>query len=941
MEKDKLLKTSAVTAATLIALGTSQVKANADATQSSESQNATEKAPQVTTTKSAAEAKADLNQAQNAYDQASQAAKDASSASQNAIKNVETTKQAIPAANKAAEDATKATETAKVNLDKANKPVASTQAEANKAKEASDKTSQAKANAQTLVDALNIQKADVDQAKQNADNQTANKDAKQDQANQTAAALNQATQTVEAATKDAQSKKVALQNAQNEAKKANELMKTHSNSEEDVDKDIPTIYFSDKQLQAMKEIINKIKKERNNEEGSEINYYITGAEMWDDLGKVFTPSMSENVYKVVEDKKVNGNTKYSVEIATNKAWKDTDEVDKNTVVDVQNMTKDQILELSNFAAAIINQMREKLGLIGVNAALFGETDYATIRKVRTSPALSEVVATIIKVNGDEADYILASEGPDAGFGERNPVYINKKETMASLKELIYTDLLLQLYHYKEYSSLGLTGVYGQRFGGSLNDLFVYHMIDSEKGGTYDNLFEYYKDFTKITHVQSKEEWMQIIRNNLKYIWNEALAQERYTSPEGESLENPRPTTVEDLEKEGMLSPVEIDKLNLDQLIKAYFGGLKDPYWNGKVQVDAKTAQDYEKDFKPTLDEVHIFLDNINPNYVNPYETTSGNRSELAKLKAQQAKAQAALDNAKDENDKAQAILKDAKVKQTTAKDANNAAQQALADAQAKLDAANQNYAQKQDLYNKKLAIIGNRTPQEVVDFEKQAQADLVTKTAADDQAQVNYQAAKAKLDQVQANLQLAKQAYDAAVKDQKAKQQAKVDANAAYQQALVDKEQTAKDVVAKQTALENAKADLDHAQVIYDVAKAAQIANQNQATAEKYYVQNGVVYTGAKQVVANWTVKDGKVFDEYGNEMMVIDKNAKVTAATLGIKINVPNTSKGNAISSKTTTTNVLPQTGETRTSHANLGLVMLVMSATTAMFGLSKKRKH
>lgn len=145
----------------------------------------------------------------------------------------------------------------------------------------------------------------------------------------------------------------------------------------------------------------------------------------------------------------------------NPSWKDTNKADLNTTVDLDNLTREQVVDLSLFTAQLYNQMLKDLGIDGMVSQY--EVTEGGVDMVRTSANDSRgLTSAATNLNRQDLDY-----GLHTGFNKLE-VLVDKKDskaTMADMKEAMVKQLVSVMFE-TPATTEGLT--YGSALTTALN-----------------------------------------------------------------------------------------------------------------------------------------------------------------------------------------------------------------------------------------------------------------------------------------------------------------------------------------------------------------------------------------------------------------------------------------------------------------------------------------
>lgn len=311
--------------------------------------------------------------------------------------NVETTPAQVQPEAQATTQAS--VDAAKANLDSAAENVAQTQKDVD----------QAKANLDSAQQSKNMTQAEKDEALQQAKSDLAS------QKEETAK-----NQTAEKAAQD------ALTKAQAEQEKASATL---NNAQQE--KTVPSLGFTKQQRAAAQKFVSE---------------YAKRMKKVDNRGKI----LEDLVDDVKDDYFASDDLKQSykdlVNVLTNSgnnpSWKDTNKADLNTTVDLDNLTREQVVDLSLFTAQLYNQMLKDLGVDGMVSKY--EVTEGGVDMVRTSANDSRglLTSTATNLNHQDLDYGLYT-----GFNQLK-VLVDKKHskaTMADMKEAMVKQLVSVMF----------------------------------------------------------------------------------------------------------------------------------------------------------------------------------------------------------------------------------------------------------------------------------------------------------------------------------------------------------------------------------------------------------------------------------------------------------------------------------------------------------------
>lgn len=317
--------------------------------------------------------------------------------------NVETTPAQVQPEAQATTQAS--VDAAKANLDSAAENVAQTQKDVDQAKANLDSAQQSKNMTQAEKDeALQQEKSDLaSQKEETAKNQTAEK-AAQD----------------------------ALTKAQAEQEK---VSATLNNAQQE--KTVPSLGFTEQQRAAAQKFVSeyaKKMKEMDYERASILDTIVNNKN--DDY---FASDTLKNSYKGLVNTLMNSEN--------NPSWKDTNTDDLNTTVDLDNLTREQVVDLSLFTAQLYNQMLKDLGIDGMVSNY--EVTEGGVDLIRSSMQNNrgKIKSEVFDNDDDVFDYGLNhAESTGAlhqlGASVEKP---NHKATMADMKEAMFKQLVSVMF----------------------------------------------------------------------------------------------------------------------------------------------------------------------------------------------------------------------------------------------------------------------------------------------------------------------------------------------------------------------------------------------------------------------------------------------------------------------------------------------------------------
>ncbi|MGK4165917.1 SEC10/PgrA surface exclusion domain-containing protein [Ligilactobacillus salivarius] len=910
-------------------------------------------------------AQADVTTAQNGLTAAQENAKNATETNIQAAKdnvatqeqNVATAQDQAKQANDAVTEQANKVADAQSNVDKAQADVTTAQNNVNAAQKTVDdaKAAMDPANVQATVDAANKAEAQVNQDKQdvataqnNLENAKAADATRQTNINNTKKAVNTAQANVDFSTKQAQEMKDQLagfQNLQTNAQKVvNDLVSQNS---------LPTFNFTNDQLNLTKSLVEDlnhiITTQSYGSNAADQSKYFSA---WKDSMTIPGDSISDSEL----DNKFN-------------SWKDTNPNDINEKIDMTNITSEQVQELSLFTAALLNQIRQQLGIIeytGTAKVTVGTVDLAlqvaqlssqknagwghyiyALKQATYDHGLSSEPAT------DKDDYTSGINfyGESAQSGTTN-----LSMTMARAKELIANAISGMLF-FDGYSDMGHTvailGLYNISKEYSLGDRSeVLGVSLSSPIKEKDN--DFLADYT--LHILEYDKFSVDLNNRVHKL--------NYSAEE-------------DAKQVATKMAVEIaNPYNSEEHAKLLQEAQSNLTVANEKLAQAKKAND---EAQAILTKNESLLKVANNNLAKaqnvPVQTATAQKA----LTDIQNKLAADTKTNEDAQAKKEAALGDEAAKQKVLDQANAnlaTAQKALTDAQAKQKAAENNLsAEKAKLAS--LQQVSNAKTQDV----KAAQValdDAKNKLAALENAPLLVKAAEDKLAAAQKaldpveNVLVSEKAKLSALKQDLADAQADVTtAQKNYDEKLAIQTKA-------QTDLDNAKKVL---QAIYDrEALEAQIAAQEKAReeaekkaaeekaqAEKngYHVDGNKVVDENGNQVSNWTVKNGQIIDNKGKVVSGLTINkAGAVVNKIGQQINSKNvvdnlqankrtqapvvqskvagkTYVSTVVAPEKAKANALPQTGEKESKTTLVGAILVGLGSLVGLFGLGRKKEY
>lgn len=571
------------------------------------------------------------------------------------------------------------------------------------------------------------------------------------------------------------------------------------------------------------------------------------------------------------------------------------EQDKQTVVSsgtnplagLANLTFDQRKDLSVFAVALINQVRQQLGYapMNVNAASLDVADYAanSVPEMIAHNYGNGYVASVIakemekaaeenaKVNIEIADVDANSYGSDKYGLHSEDVYKKHgndlvkdgKITLASLKQAVYDNVVNALFNDAE------------------ND---WHQTKSLLAQTHSNDLNQPEEFVGVDFNRVGGSHIYVLSNIGKVIRI--------------STNQPRPVMTLTYDNSKLGPSYKLN--NLDDL-------------KSSVKKAQANVDNHQKLLSSATNEL----------------LSAKNSQRVASEKL--AQAQANLANATKQANQAQQLLVNAHQAVNEANDKVDQTKKTLAQANRMLSSMSSD--QKNKVANLNLA---KDALAKAMDELNTANMDVQAKESS--LSQVKNELAKAKENLVAAQNQLqANQAYLSKLQS--------ADANFdAAQQVL--KEAQAKLAAAK-ASLENAQQSLVDAQSVYNLAKekddqaqAAVLAAKDKvkglslkvAQINSYHVVNGQVVDKNNHVVTDWKFQSGAMVDNYGNVISVSQPKIKVD----NVVTQKTTLSSAKLVNNAVNNSRTLPQTG-----NQTAGALSLAGMAVMAMLGLGFKRRE
>lgn len=895
-------------------------------------------------------AQADVTTAQNGLTAAQENAKNATETNIQAAKdNVATQEQNVATAqdqakqandavteqaNKVA-DAQKAVNDAQKNTSAAQNNVNAAQKTVDDAKAAMDP-----ANVQATVDAANKAEAQVNKDKQDVakaqidlDNAKAADATRQTNIDNAQKAVDTAKSNVDFSTKQAQEMKDQLagfQNLQTNAQKVvNDLVSQNS---------LPTFNFTNDQLNLTKLLVE------------DLNHIITTQSYGSnaaDQSKYF--SAWKDSMTIPGDSELN--KKFN-------SWKDTNSNDINEKINMTNITSEQVQELSLFTAALLNQIRQQLGIIeytGTAKVTVGTVDLALQVAQLASQKNANWGHYIYALKQATYDHGLSSEPAtdkddySSGiniYGESAQSGVTSLDmTMARAKELIVSAISDMLF-FDGHSDMGHTvailGLYNISKEYSLGDRSeVLGVSLSSPIKEKDN--DFLVDYT--LHILEYDKFSVDLNNEVHKL--------NYS-------------TEEDAKQVATKMTVEIaNPYNSEEHAKLLQEAQSNLTVANEKLAQAKKAND---EAQAILTKNESLLKVANSNLAKAQNVPVQTETAQKVLTDAQNKLAADTKINEDAQAKKDAALGDEAAKQKILDQANTnlaTAQKALADAQAKQKAAENNLsAEKAKLAS--LQQVANEKTQDV----KAAQValdDAKNKLAALENAPLLVKAAEDKLAAAQKALDPVENVLVSEKSKLSALKQDLADAQADVTTAQKNYDEKLAIQTKAQTDLDNAKKVL---QAIYDrEALEAQIAAQEKAReeAEKngYHVDGNKVVDENGNQVSNWTVKNGQIIDNKGKVVsgLTINKAGAVVNKT-GQQINSKNVvdnlqankrTQAPVIQSKVAgetyvstvvvpekaEVNILPQTGEKESKTTLVGAILVGLGSLVGLFGLGRKKEY
>ena len=839
-----------------------------------------------------------------------------------------------------------------------------------------DKAQQAVTDAQNAVNSDNSNISNLNNQVTNAQNVVQQDQTKVDSINKdinsTQQNISNLNQQVQNASKEVSDNKQKVDSLNSQVQKAQDKVTDLST------KAVPTISFTPEQIKATQDLVQALKDYAN--QGNSALNAIQG--------------FDSDATKINELKKQWTNVMTQPNLVTE--WTDPNENDKNTIIDLNNLTTEQATELSNWFETMVNQMRDSLGIsknTGKVAVSKGAVQFALdIAKQTYADKWAYFNHDAYAVNTVAATYGFEGIPVNPKLGQtiqsfENASWDSVNNTLASIKESMFHALLLMVFDDGSQdmghtiSLFGLNNIVkdGETAGtsylgigsnllfdenGNTDDWTYIHYVFVDPNSQNDKLQEHgmfdtvnnpYTDLAsalqqakaELSDLQNQlstaQSTLKTSQDNLATQQSALAIQENKLSDLQNQLSTAQNTlNTDNINLNSLKSSLQQaqTKLSLDQTILQQAKETLDSY-----TADAKAKLANLKQAQDNLAAEQDRLNDANTTLAEKQTAYDNAQSELKQAQASQAKAQADYENAQNELAKSQTKLASLQADLKQAQDKLVKDTETLKQAQNTLNVYTQDNAQK--LANLKQA-------QDNLKAEQDKLADL--KNVVDGK--------KATLSEKQTALSDAQEVLKAAQDSLKAEQ----DKLNSLQQHLSDLENAPKLLVEAQDRLAQAKETLAKAQADYE--DAVSTLSDKQATLKEKQDALEKAQTAlsqAKQVLASLqAIKDaedkakaqaeektknthfaqtanGKVVDSQGHIMVgytvkgnqVFDAQGKLVGT-----LAQTSTTRRMANTVKQENTKALPQTGNKQNNNTTVGAILVGLGSLLGLGALGKRKE-